>query len=305
MNFPDVWLGRVDKKLKNTDEAPFLDGISEIPSGIIMVGEGEDGEKCLIHIPTTDFEPGVLINNTAYPIALEEYDDDSATVALDKYQTKVTTVSDDAVLGATYDKIDAVTGSHVSAINSNKFAKAIHAIAPENDDDLTPVIGTSGAVETGTVRCTLLKKDIIALKKAFDLAQVPAKGRRLVLCPDHIADLLNQDQVFANQYYNYTTGKIANLYGFEVYEYVAMPYFDGGTGIKKSFGAIPSSNDFMASVAFYAPNIGKKTGITKQYYAKAENDPENQTNRLNYRHYFIAVPKRKAYIGAIYSATIS
>jgi hypothetical protein len=302
-NFPDIWLGRVEKKLKNTDVAPWLNGIGELPGEIIVVGEGTDGEKCLIHIPTTDFEPEVLINNSTYPIALQEYTDDTVIVALDKYQTKVTTISDDAALGATYDKVDTATNTHVSSINTNKYGRAIHALAPDSHTADTPVIKTAGD-DDGTGRRILIKADIIKLKKAFDVAQVPLSGRRLVLCPDHVADLLNRDQAFANQYYNYTSGKIANLFGFEVYEYVANPMFNAATGAKASFGSIPTGGVYQASVAFYVPNVAKKTGLTKQYFADSKIDPENQTNRLNYRHYFIACPKRKMYIGAIASDVV-
>jgi hypothetical protein len=306
-NFPDIWLGRVEKKLKNTDVAPWLEGVSEIGGDVIMVGEGTDGEKCIIHIPTTEFEPDVLINNTTYPIALQEYSDDEIEVALDKYQTKVTTLSDDDVLGATYDKIDTATKSHVSAISSQKYTKALHAIAPTTDSDETPVVTTAG-VNDGTGRKKLLRTDIVALKKKFDILQVPLEGRRLVLCPDHVADWLEQDQAFANQYYQAADGKITKMYGFEIYESVASPYFASAiTGenpvpaTKKSFGSVTAAGDFQASVAFYVPNVGKKTGLTKQYFAEAKGDPENQTNRLNYRHYFIALPKQNRYIGALIS----
>ena len=302
-NFPDIWLGRVEKKLKNTDSAPWLNGISELPGEVIVVGEGEDGEKCLIHIPATDFEPDVLINNTTYPIALQEYTDETLIVALDKYQTKVTTISDDAALGATYDKIDTATGTHISAINTDKYGRAIHALAPDADADMMPVVKTTGE-DDGTGRRKLTKKELVALKKRFDEAQMPLAGRRLVLCPDHIADLLELDQAFANQYYNYSDGRIARAYGFEIHEYVANPYFTASTGVKKSYGAVVQTGDFMASVAFYVPNVAMKTGLTKQYFAESKADPENQTNRLNYRHYFIACPKQKRYVGAIISDTV-
>lgn len=302
-NFPDIWIGRVEKNLKNTDEAPWLEGVSEIPGDVIVVGEGTDAEKCLIHIPTTDFEPDVLINNTTYPIALQAYTDDSVEIALDKYQTKVTTLSDDEILGATYDKIDTATKTHTSSINTSKFGKAIHAIAPTSDSANTPVVKTSGD-DDGTGRKMFTKNDIVKLKKRFDDAQIPQTGRRLVLCSDHISDLLLKDQVFAGQYYNYENGKIAKAYGFDIYEYVANPHYNATTATKKSYGAVPAAGDYMASVAFYVPNVGKKTGITKQYFSESKGDPENQTNKLNYRHYFIAVPKRAKYIGAIISDVV-
>lgn len=300
-NFPEVWVGRVENKLKTTDQAPWADGISELSSPVTALGEGTDTEKNLIHIPTSDFEPTVLINNTTYPLALEDYDDDTAVVALDKYQTLVTTVSDDDAMGASYDVVDNATKGHVSSINSSKYMKAIHAICPDQDSADTPVIKTSG-VDDGNGRKVITRKDIIALKKKFDKMQCPKEGRRLVLCADHIADLLDNDQKFENQYYAYKAGTINDIFGFQVYEYIANPSYDGTTNKKLSWGAIPTDADFEVSVAFYAPNIAKKTGKTKQYFADSKTDPENQTNKLNYRHYFIMLPKRKKYIGAIMSA---
>ncbi|MCL2328445.1 MAG: hypothetical protein FWC39_08020 [Bacteroidetes bacterium] len=302
-NFPDVWIGRVEKQLTNKDVAPWLDGIAELSVEPVMIGEGTDAEKSLIYIPTTDFEPGVLINNSTYPIALQEYDDDTATIALDKFQTKVTTLSDDQVLGAVYDKIDAATKTHVVAINTNKYGKAIHALAPNKNTDLTPLVRTTG-LNDGAGRKKLTKNDLVALKKKFDLMMVPMQGRRLVLCPDHIADLLELDQVFANQYYNYSEGRIAKAFGFEIYEYVANPIYTASTGVKKSFGAVVLEGDYMASVAFYDQNVAKKTGLTKQYFQDSQTDPQYQTNRLNYRHYFITIPKTMRYIGAIISDVV-
>lgn len=302
-NFPEVWVGRVENNLKTTDQAPWAEGIAELPSPVTVLGEGTDTEKNIINIPTSDFEPTVLINNTTYPIALEQYDDDTAVVALDKYQTAVTTISDDDAMGASYDKVDNATKGHTSSITSSKYMKAIHAICPDEDSANTPVVETSGA-DDGNGRKVLTRKDIIALKKKFDKMQCPKEGRRLVLCADHIADLLENDQKFENQYYAYKAGTINDIFGFKIYEYIANPTFDSTTKKKLSWGAVPTDNDFEVSVAFYAPNIAKKTGKTKPYFTDAKNDPENQTNKLNYRHYFIMLPKRKKYIGAIWSAKV-
>lgn len=300
-NFPEIWLGRVEKKLTSQDKAPWLDGIAEIPGEVITLGEGTQTEKNIIHIPTTDFEPSVFINNTTYPLALENYTDDTLTIALDKYQTAQTSISDDDAMGASYDKVDAATGANVEAILKTKYAKAAHAIAPDAAVAGKMAVRKTTGADDGTGRKMITRADIIALKDAFDKMQVPGDGRRLVLSGDHVNDLLLNDQKFANQYYNYTTGKISNLYGFQVYEYVANPYYNATTATKKSFGSEPAEGDYMASFAFYVPNIGKKTGKTKQYFKPSSLDTETQANKLNYRHYFIAAPKRKEYIGAIIS----
>jgi hypothetical protein len=141
--------------------------------------------------------------------------------------------------------------------------------------------------------------NIISLKKEFDKRKVPVQGRVLVLCPDHVNDLLNNDQKFADQYYNYTTGKIANLYGFEVYEFTDAPAYTVADKTKLSFGAVPTDDDRYASVAFYAPRCMKATGSTTTYPTPAE--ATTQQHLFNIRHYFIVLPLKMEAIAAILS----
>lgn len=301
-NFPEVWLARVETNLRATDQAPWLDGVEELDTAVLEMGSGSAGESNVIHIPTSDFEPNVLINNSTYPIALQAYTDSEVTIQLDKYQTEVTTLSDDQIIGASYRRIDNATRSHTLALLKSKYGKAIHAIAPASDATLTPVVLTTGAPRGGAVtgRRVMIYEDLVTLKEKFDQNQVDMTGRRLVLSTDHWNDLLMDRERFGDQFSNYRTGAAAPMVaGFELYQYVANPYYAGTT--KNAYGAVPVATDFQASVAYYVPNIAKKTGMTKQYFAQAGTDPENQTNKLNYRHYFIAVPKRARYIGAIAS----
>jgi hypothetical protein len=133
---------------------------------------------------------------------------------------------------------------------------------------------------------------------------VPEEGRRLVLSSDHWNDLLLDRNNFGNLLIDYVKGKPAPMIaGFELYQYIANPWYTTGGTVKLAFAAAPGGSDFRASVAFYAPNMVKKTGMTKQYFANSKQDPENQTNRIAYRHYFIFLPTQNKYIGAIASAT--
>lgn len=301
-NFADVWLHRVIRNLNLAIFAVWLDGIAELDTAVLEVGSGSASESNVIHIPTSDFMPEVLINNSTYPIALQAYTDDEVTVKLDKYQTKVTTLSDDQVIGASYDRIDTATKSHTEAILTKKYAKAIHALSPQTNTADTPIVKTTGDVDGGGTRKRLVYDNLVALKDSFDKQQIPAEGRRLVLSTDHWNDLLLDRKNFGDLLVNYKSGAVAPMIaGFEIYSYVANPYINATTLTKVAFGAAPGAGDYRASVAFYVPNVAKKTGLTKQYFAPAGTDPENQTNRLNYRHYFIVVPKQLKYIGAIAS----
>lgn len=307
-NFPEVWLNRVRVNLTLAIIALWLDGIPELDTTVIELGSGDASESNIIHIPTSTFKPEVLINNTTYPIALQAYNDAEVTVRLDKYQTKVTTLSDDQVIGASYPRIDNATRGHSTSILEKKYSKAIHAIAPAGNTAATPVLVTTGAADANG-RKRLVYADLVALKDACDKAGIPVSGRRFVPCSDHYNDMLLDRANFGDQLINYKAGTLApTIAGFEIYlPYTLNPHYtvknatNSVPPAKIVFGAAPTAFETQASVVFHPDIIAKKTGMTKQYFAKADIDPENQTNKLNYRHYFIAVPMENKFIGAIAS----
>lgn len=297
-NFAEVWLDRVINNLTTADQAPFLDGIAEMDVDVSQMGEGTITESNVIHVPTSEFAPDILINNSTYPIALQAYTDDAVIIQLDKYQTKVVTLSDDQVLGASYDRIDNATRKTVQKLTSEKFGKAVHAIAPTSNTTATPVIVASGAADA-TGRKILVYADLVALKKAFDKAGAPIGDRRLVLNTDHYNDLLLDRANFGDQLVNYKAGEVAPVIaGFKIFQYVNMPYFTSAN-VKKAYGSVPGVGDQNGSIAFVGDNIAKKTGNTKQYFTAAIDNPTTQTNQLAYRHYFIAVPFQAKWLGAI------
>lgn len=139
---------------------------------------------------------------------------------------------------------------------------------------------------TADGRKKLTRADIVALKKKFDKLKIPKEGRILVLCADHVADLLETDQRFEKQVYDYTTGKIAKMYGFDVYEYDECPYYDTTTLKKKAYGAVVGESDRQSSVAFTTKRAMRADGSTKSYLREASSDPENKRNLLLDAHLY-------------------
>ncbi len=299
-NFPEIWLKRVIRNMVEAVTAPWLDGIAEVAGDVIELGAGTETEKNIIHVPISTFEPAVLVNNTTYPIAAIEYTDDNAVLNLNKFQTEVTTLSDDQVMGASYDKIDEATASHIRAITKKKIAMGLHALAPAGHTANTPVLRTTGDVVNGRKR--LIYDDLVSLKDALDKAGADAEGRRLVLCSDHFNDLLIDRKNFGDKLANYNTGQPAPVIaGFKLYQNINNPLY-AAAGTKKAFGAAAVAGDFMASVAFHEGNVAKKTGNTKQYFLASALNPRNQSNELNYRHYYMVLPFQNKAIAAVASA---
>ena len=280
----EIWTGEMVKALREYLSGTWLDGIPDNSSIV---------DNDVIHLVEVGVDPDVLINNTTYPIPLQALDDKDIAIKLAKFQTKVTPITDDELYAISYDKIARVKESHSNAINDAKFVKAAHALCASSSTAKTPVLATTGDRDETTGRLKMTVKDLLAMKAALDKLKVPVANRRLVLCTDHVNDLLETDQRFKEQYnIDRNTGKVGKLYGFDIYEYANTPYYTT-KGVKKDVGATGDTGEFQCSFAFYTPRVFKATGSTKMYWSAAENDPEYQRNKVNFRHYFICMPKKE------------
>lgn len=288
--YAEVWTGEMVKSLRGQLSGTWLDGI---PDQTTLVKDG-----ITIHLTDVGVDPEVLINNTTYPIPSQALDDEDIPISLDKFQTKWTPITDDELYAISYDKMSRVKESHANAIKDGKFRKAAHALCAQKNTDTTPVLKTTGSVDPATGRLRITTSDLVSLKEALDNLGVPDEDRRLVLCTDHVNDLLRSDQTFKEQYnIDRNTGKIGMLYGFEIYSCGYNPVYTVA-GEKKNVGAGAERGEFKCSFAFYKQRVFKATGLTKMYYSEAATDPEHQRNKINFRHYFITMPK-KADAGAV------
>ncbi len=297
----EIWTDILVKNLKAGEDASFL---NEIPdrSDLVIASRGDND---IIHLVDVGVDPDVLINNTTYPIPIQQQVDTDIPIQLDKFQTKATAVTDDEIQYIAYDKISLVQEKHVKAIKKAKFGKSAHALAPQADSTLTPVISTTGAND-GTGRKKMTFKDLTALKRKFDDAGIDEEGRILVLSTDHYNDLLEDadtKNLFKGQFLDEKKGKL-NLFlaGFKIYWYLRNPYFNAASKTKLSYGAIPGAGDYRATFAFVADDMFRATGRTKNYTKEPE--PEFQRWLYNVRHNFITLPKKQRSIGAIISATV-
>ena len=279
----EIWTGEMIKAFRTAAEAlGWYDRIRSYDQYV---------ENDVIHFTEIGGDPKVLVNNTTYPLNITKLEDADKPVSLDMFDTEATPVTDDELHAVSYDKMASVQERHREAIKESVRQKAIHAIAPDKHEaGKTVVIRTTGDKDTATLRKRMVPADIIALKAAFDAMGTPASNRVLVLCSDHINDLLLTDKSFKDAYnINDTEGKIARLYGFDIYEYNGTPYYTSA-GNKKAFGTAPAATDRQASVAFHVPSMMKANGSVQMYYSEAKNDPLYHRNLVNFRKWGICLP---------------
>lgn len=292
----EAWTGQVIEHYTHMQEGTFLDGVPDF---------SQYSENDVIHMVDVGFDPDVLINNTTYPLEIQDLEDGDVTISLVKFETKPTRITDDELYAASYEKMKIVKERHGNQIGEKIIDKALHAFAPASHDAAaTPILVTTGA-DDGTGRKMLKREDIVKLKAACDKIGMPKAGRRLVLCADHINDLLMLDQKFKDQYTNYETGAIGKMYGFEIYEQTVCPIYTVATRVKKSFGAVQAAGDYEASVVFYVKRMFKAKGTTKAYASEAKTDPVNKQNLMSFTSRFVALPQKTAgSIAAIVSGTV-
>lgn len=277
----EIWTGEMIKAFRTAPES--LGWMQRIRSYNQYVNND------VIHFVAIGGDPVVLVNNTTYPLAITALTDADKPISLDKFSTEATPVTKDELHACSYDKMASVQERHRDALREKIAQRGIHAIAPDENATDIPVIKTTGASDGTRKKMTFA--DLLNLKRQFDKMGIPTQDRVLVLCSDHVNDLLETEQKFKEHYnINQTNGKICRMYGFDIYEYDGTPYYNMTTGKKLAWGAVPTATDARASVAFYAGRMMKAYGSTEFFHSEANKDPLYHRNLVNFEQYGICLP---------------
>lgn len=285
-----VFTGEVVRQFTHTGE--FL---AEIPDRSSLAVNDT------INMTALGVTPDVLVNNTTYPIPVQESEDGDIDISLDRFQTKSTNITDDELESLPYDKVREYTTSHAEALEMATADKAAHALAPAANTAKTPIVLATGAANDEGHK-SLTPADLVTLKKKLDGQKVPKQGRVLVLCTEHVADLLSTSEAFEKQYKDIQAGTVLNLYGFKIYEHVNCPkyYLDGTAWKKRAYGTTVAG-DREASFVFHKARTFKARGTVKAFRKNATDDPDTQSTRFNFKLRFICLPLVQEAIAAIVS----
>jgi hypothetical protein len=295
--FTEIWTGEMIKAFRTAAEnLGWYDRIKSYDQYV---------NNDVIHFTELGGDPTVLVNNKTYPLNIEALEDADKPISLDYFDTTATPVTDDELHACSYGKMASVQERHREALREKICEKAIHAIAPDTNTTGTPVLLTTGDATTDGTRKKMTFSDLLAAKAACDKMKMPKNDRILVLCSDHVNDLLETEQKFKEHYnINQTEGKIARLYGFDIYEYDSTPYYKVAGKSKLAWGAVPASaTDRQASVFYYNGRMMKANGSVQFYHSEASKDTLYHRNLVNFRKWGICLPlKAENSVGAIVSA---
>ena len=162
-----------------------------------------------VHVPNAAAAPGVTKNRASFPASVSTRTDNDLTYTLAEYTTDPFTVPNIDEVELSYDKRSSILSGM-----RNALADAVHA-------DIVEAWAGTVADRDQVVSTSLTKKNVIALKKVFDEANIPQMGRCLLLTPEYFNTLLDNltdaEATAALSGANQQMGTLGKYMGFDLY----------------------------------------------------------------------------------------
>lgn len=243
-------------------------------------------ENDKINLAEAGITPDVLINNTTFPVPINDRTDTPLALELNMYDTVNTRLRRADQIELAYDKRASVIRGHQNALRQKLAAHAAWSWTPSATDAYNKVKDLTG-------NSSVTFNDIIDLSLDFDNWDAPEGSRILVLNPNHQAQLQKND---LTQYKAIWQKGQGELYGFKVYKTTKTSRFSNLL-VKKPFGSANASNDVMSSFAYVKEEVMTAIGTVEMF--DRLNDPEARADVLGFQMRALALPIRNKYSCAI------
>lgn len=258
-----------------------------------------------IKIPKRGAAPAVLIDNTNYPIVSNRREDSHVVISLHKFDTENTTVTADELYALPYEKVSDVQEQHRETLEDVTLEYGLWGLAPQaNDESKNLFVMETTGENDGTGRKKLTTKDLRKLQEKMNKKGINKNGRVLLLCDEHVSDLLEEDRKFYTQYHNHTEGAISKkYYGFIIYEESKTPEYNDTTLAKLAYGSQTTGR--KSSVIFHKGTTAKAVGSVERFARSAAENPERRENTIGFRVWHIIVTYGVEGSAAIISGKVS
>jgi hypothetical protein len=290
--FQDVWVGWMLEALYS--EFPFLDKMRDLSEYV---------NNDIINVREIGADPDVLINNNTYPIAVVERTDNNYPIGLDKYETVNTGINLKDSQRLNYDKVMSAISQHLSTLKQKTGEKWTHALGVMGSGANTPVLAATGA-DRGNGTRRLTTADVVRFATALDNLKVPSSDRVLILSANHAEDLVLEDINRFKALSDLKTGKLVDMFGFEIGKSIHTPKYHKGTLAKLAYGAAATANDTDASIMWHKNEAGFAKGSMTMHYLPKEMNTGFRRDEVGFSHFGITTLLRSKYCGAIVSPGI-
>lgn len=251
-------------------------------------------ENNTINLAEVGVDPAVLINNSSYPIAINQRVDSPIALPLDVYDTENTLVRNAEQVELSYNKMESVVRGHRNALLTTMAKKAGHNWSPDANTTNTPVFGTTGSAVGGKLNISF--DDLDKMQEKFNLMDMPEEGRILLLHPTHKTQLQKEDRVL---YKALMAGELMS--GFKVYNTGLTPIYNKTTLVKAAYGAAAApATDTISSVFYFKEEVMRCDGDTTMF--ERLKDPEQRGDIIGFQKRALVLPFRQKNLGAIVTA---
>ena len=115
----EVWLNVILEQYD--EEVTFLDNTTDLSAFV---------ENDKINLAEAGIDPDVLINNTTYPVAVNERTDTPYALDLDYYDTENTLLRNAEAIELAYNKMQSITRRHAQALKNKQAERSTFNFAP-------------------------------------------------------------------------------------------------------------------------------------------------------------------------------
>ena len=240
-----------------------------------------------INLAEAGVAPDVLIDNTEFPVPTASRTDVALELPLHTFDTKNTVVRNVEEMETAYDSMESVVRQHRNTLQAKTAAYAANNWAPEEAKELTPVKTTTGSGKISF-------EDILKMDAWFRSQDIDPATLVAVLNPYHLADLQLEDMKL------YKAMLESNkLFGFSLYTFSQLPYYNQETGKKVAFGTAAAETDVQCSL-FYSDQEVMRADGDIEVFAKYK-DPGERGDVIGFQKRFTALPIRNKYQAVIYN----
>ena len=220
-----------------------------------------------VHIPNAGSPSGVKKNRSTLPADVKVRTDVDVTYELDEFTTDPVRIPHAETVELSYNKRNSVIKQDREYLRSQAHQSVLENWSPDAAHRIT----TSGAERAAYLpsatgkRKKLTTGDVLALATKFNLQDIPAENRYLLLDAVMYADLLG-DMVESQKIGFFATadakrGIVGELYGFKVMKRShVLRYTSSGNLVKTSEGGATAATDLAAGLAFHTDAVSVAMG---------------------------------------------
>jgi hypothetical protein len=226
----------------------------------------------------------VLVNPTKLPLESFMEEDTKKTYSADFLITRPQPISWNNALLTSYDKRAAKTYKHTNSLLTMLANRIMYGWAPTVSGNIKQTSGTATRAATAPgatgTRKVSVEADWIAMMTLFNYWNVPQEGRRVVIPPPFLEDVIaikksygtgtdSNNALFAQPI---NPGPIARIFTFDVYLRSGTTSFDNA-GAKKAVGAAGATTDNLSAI-FYHPMHVRYVKGTPEVFMDPYKKPE-------------------------------